>query len=168
VNRWKVIFATLAIFLSGMATGTLLSRKEPPSQTSESARPAPPPEHRKRFMHKIHEELDLTAEQRERIDAIMADSQTEMKAVWAEFSPRMREAYQKSHELIAAELTEEQRVKFEQLLERGRKRRGPDRADRNRRESDDCGPPQDERCDPNSGEEAASATKEALQPDSRC
>ncbi|HBL25348.1 MAG TPA: hypothetical protein DD490_00760 [Acidobacteria bacterium] len=64
--------------------------------------------------------LDLTAEQRRQVDAILADAAREAREVRREMMPRVVEILDRSHHRLSAVLTPEQR----QELERFRRQRG--------------------------------------------
>lgn len=74
------------------------------------------------FIKRLEQELDLTAEQRERIDAIMQRAHEEGDALHRELVPRVHEHMEKTRLEIRGVLTPEQQKKFDELQERFRGR----------------------------------------------
>jgi len=127
VKVWKVILATLVIFAAGALSGGLLvkSLTPPPLQPKP---PIPPVLAQERFQAKLKRELQLTADQTNRIDRIFHESNARIKILWELVGPEMQKELQEVHAGIRNELTPEQRQKFEQLLKHPRSdstRRGP-------------------------------------------
>jgi hypothetical protein len=129
VNYWKVILATMVIFGTGVLTGGLLVHK---TAGPKKARPArvttitntPPPNvtpsqiQRLEFLVRANRELDLTTEQRERVERILKEGQERTREIWEGVAPEMRKELQLVRERIKAELTPEQRRKFEEIMKR--------------------------------------------------
>jgi Spy/CpxP family protein refolding chaperone len=135
VNVWKVILVTLVIFSTGAITGGLVARKtasHPPQsswQNSSTNRPQqafkPDRMYRRHFLRKAQEELGLTPEQTEEIEAIVSASQVRTRELWEEISPQMRAEFQATQEEIRAVLTPEQQELYERMMDRRRpSRRG--------------------------------------------
>ena len=123
MSPWKVILATLVIFCSGLAVGALMVKKYSRSGShSRSAgvpsNPAPTPSHlqQKEFLHRMHSELTLRSEQRERIEKILKESQDRTKEIREKIAPEMKEEVKKVREQIRLELTPEQQGKFDELI----------------------------------------------------
>lgn len=126
VNSWKIVFATMVIFACGVITGALITRQQhlaavpavTPLSTDPAPQPAPPAYQLQKleFLRKIQKHLDLTPEQRTRIESIMHQSQERTKPLWDQIAPQMRDEMKKVREEIRAELTPEQKKKFEALL----------------------------------------------------
>jgi hypothetical protein len=124
VKPWVVILAALVIFGCGAVTGAMLSlRQHSGSAMAETVAPgkergvAPlPPIQRADFLRRMERRLDLSAQQKERIEKIMHGSQERTKVFWDQIAPQMREETLKVREEIKAELTPEQQVKYEALL----------------------------------------------------
>jgi Spy/CpxP family protein refolding chaperone len=122
VNSWKVILATMVIFGTGVVTGGLLVRftglplPQPPS--SSQPKPAPPASvggMRIEFLRRAGRELNLTDEQRERINKIFRDSQERSKKIMEPIAPQMREELRRTRMEFVDVLTPEQRARFAQL-----------------------------------------------------
>jgi hypothetical protein len=139
VNSWKVILATMVIFGAGVVTGGLLVRHSEAMRTPRSPRiplvnrPALPPSAggvRLDFLRRASRELDLTPEQRERVDKIIKESQERARKVMA---PYLREEVQRTKNEFRDVLQPEQRVRFDEVLkqqqqqqpQRGREPRHP-------------------------------------------
>lgn len=60
--------------------------------------------------------LYLTPDQRQKIEAILRDSNARMKQLWDSIAPQAREEQRRVNDLIRAELREDQRQKFEEML----------------------------------------------------
>lgn len=112
---WKVILATIVIFAAGALAGGMLVRTLTP--------PAPPPNppvgpilSQQRFQEKLKRELQLAADQTNRIDKIFHESNARIKILWDLVGPEMQKERQEVRESIRAILTPEQRETFEKLL----------------------------------------------------
>jgi Spy/CpxP family protein refolding chaperone len=124
VKEWKVIVATLVIFGAGLVTGALVV-----NLTQRSMRPVGPPrsfaspiqgrfqgaEQRDEYLHRMQVQLNLSPDQRQRIEAILRESQQRSRALWESIEPRMREEVKKTRDRIREHLTPEQRQKFEEM-----------------------------------------------------
>jgi Spy/CpxP family protein refolding chaperone len=115
VKIWKVILATLVIFAAGMFAGGIAVNKFRPAPPPPKP-PVPPILSQHRFQEKLKKELQLTADQTNRIDRIFAESNARIKIIWDLLGPEMQKERKEVYESIRAELTPEQREKFEQLL----------------------------------------------------
>jgi Spy/CpxP family protein refolding chaperone len=140
VNYWKVILATVVIFGAGVLTGGLLvdyiahSHSKNPHRPQANAGAHPPtnniaPAHwpeippprlaeimGKRFVQQLNDTLQLTPEQRVKIEKIIADGQDRNHELWTNVAPKMRAVMQEVNQQIRAELTPEQLKPFEELL----------------------------------------------------
>jgi Spy/CpxP family protein refolding chaperone len=140
VNYWKVILATVVIFGAGVFTGGLLvnfvdhSHQKNPhhSQANAGAHAAtnnavpprwaeiPPPRLAeklgKQFVQQLNDELQLTPEQREKIEKLIAEGQERNRQIWTNVAPKMRAVMQEVNQQIRAELTPEQLKAFEEML----------------------------------------------------
>jgi Spy/CpxP family protein refolding chaperone len=116
VKIWKVILATVVIFAAGAFAGGLLVRTFLPPPPPPPKQPVPPVISQQRFQEKLKRELQLTADQTNRIDKIFGESNARIKIIWDLLNPEMQKERQEVYENIRAILTSEQRDKFEQLL----------------------------------------------------
>ena len=120
MSSWKVILAALVIFVSGITTGALIRRPPERPPTPESA-PAPG-KFRTDALRKITRELDLTAEQREAVEKTLKESQERTRLLWDQIGPDLREESRLARQNIARILTPEQRKKFEEAMDKRRRR----------------------------------------------
>jgi hypothetical protein len=149
-NNWKIVFATVVIFATGVITGGLLVNHPNRAKQQRASRlPAnrtnwqPDPrevvqrdqrelrpmldQQRMDFILRVHEELRLTPEQRERIEKIVREGQERSKTFWEKAAPEMRKNMQEVREQILVELKPDQRKKFEQI-QKQRQTRPPEPA----------------------------------------
>lgn len=117
--QWKVIFATLLIFGSGVFAGSLLiksPRLAKPNEKSEPKRPMPwEGPARAESLKRLEKDLKLTPEQSEKIGAILAEGHKRSRSVAEPLLAKMREDGQKVREQIRAELTPHQVKRFDVL-----------------------------------------------------
>ena len=148
---WQVILATLVIFGTGVVTGGLLvdysnrgqhrmwrmQKMEGPrlpvaKQPREQERfpqPIQMPPHaglRTNFVERLARDLELTPDQRRRIERIVSESQERTKELWKEHGQPFRKEIQETKERIRAALTPGQREKFEEMMQRSQQTRKPD------------------------------------------
>lgn len=109
MNTWKVILATMVIFAAGAFTGALLVRH------SVHARQGPGGI-RLEFLRRMERDLDLTAQQRERIDKILKESQEQTRRIMEPVSPALHAELQRTKDEFRQVLTPEQQARFDQLL----------------------------------------------------
>jgi hypothetical protein len=128
VKVWKVILATIVIFAAGaFAGGIFVKTLSPPPRVVP---PLPRTLGQQGFQERLKKELQLSAEQTNRIDKIFAESNERMKLLWGLIGPEVQKELQEVRNNIRAELTPEQREKFELLLKQqhrpgeGRRPRG--------------------------------------------
>ncbi|HEX7859151.1 MAG TPA: hypothetical protein VF773_02360 [Verrucomicrobiae bacterium] len=118
MNRWRVILAVVVIFLAGAGTGGALVRTFAPKVKMEYRRThVSPPlpvghERRQEYIAKLDRELQLTAEQRTKVEEILAASQKRMKEIWEPMEPQVKEEYRRSRREISEVLTPEQQAKM--------------------------------------------------------
>jgi hypothetical protein len=128
VKIWKVILATIVIFAAGALAGALFVQSRTPQPVAAKP-PIPPVLSQQRFQQKLRKELQLSGEVTNRIDKIFAESNARIKIIWDLLGPEMQKELREVHENIRAELTAEQREKFQQLLKQSHRsdgqRRGP-------------------------------------------
>jgi Spy/CpxP family protein refolding chaperone len=122
VNSWKVILATMVIFGAGVVTGGLLvghlERAAAPHHPSGQGaprlgQPVSAGGMRVDLLRRVVRELDLTPEQRDRVDKILKESQERTRKVMAPF---LREELQRTTAEFRDALSPEQRVRFDELL----------------------------------------------------
>lgn len=125
MSYWKVIFATLVIFCSGLVVGALLVKKtarnvlaaaRPAHNTSTNAPISLWHQQQKEFLRRMDHELGLNPEQRASIEKILKDSQERTKLIREKIAPDLREELKSVREQIRAELATDQQQKFEELV----------------------------------------------------
>jgi len=132
VIRWKAIVAALVLFFAGVLSGVMGQRlwdtwqvSEIPTRQPRRGEPPPPGSGpRLSFLQRMTRDLQLTADQAERINAIIKSSQKRMREIWRTTIPKARQEMSNTRAAIAAVLTEKQRARMEQLFkqhDRGRR-----------------------------------------------
>lgn len=152
MNPWRIVFATVAIFLSGTITGAVLVwvgtktvmpadayvRKQPvlrpvptPGELVELGRPEAVQQglerRRAEFIRTAHWHLNLTREQRQKIDSILREAQERTRALMRDVTPELRREWENAYGQILDTLTPEQREKFQKLVTRRFMQAAPDR-----------------------------------------
>jgi Spy/CpxP family protein refolding chaperone len=114
VKFWKVILAAVVIFGAGIVTGALtkhLQSSQSPAEAKHRPGHAFSSDHqdqkRIQFLARMDQELDLSPEQRQRIEEILQESQERMASL-------PREEFRRVRQEIKAELTPEQLAYFEE------------------------------------------------------
>ncbi len=122
MNTWKVILATLVLFGAGVVTGGLLvqhafqARNDRGTRAPGFNRQGPPSARgmRYEFLRRMGSDLDLTPEQRERIDQILKASQDLTRKT-------LRDEFQKTKAAFREVLTPEQQGRFDELIKRSQR-----------------------------------------------
>ncbi len=146
MNSWKVILATVVIFVAGVVTGGLLvnyaeqphvkdvqlpsAEGNPPPQANnrdndqprpqDLPRPRPPEMLSKQFVQQLDKALHLTPQQRAAIAKIVADGQEHNREIWTNVAPQMQKVLQDVRQQIREQLTPEQTKQFEDMVKRYR------------------------------------------------
>ncbi len=109
MSLWKVILATLAIFIAGLITGSVMVKtlvrpipQRPLSQNPVLLQPGPI---REEFVRRMTEELELTSEQREKILQIVHESQERTKLLYSLIGDDVREEMRQTRDSIRHELS---------------------------------------------------------------
>jgi Spy/CpxP family protein refolding chaperone len=111
--------------LAGTAFGRVLKAGEPAPGSSAAAECRG-----ERGPHHIFDELDLTPEQRTRIDEIMARGRVRTDSLWKTEGTRIRAAVDSTRAEIRAVLTPAQRTEYDALREKRDQERRRERAER--------------------------------------
>jgi Spy/CpxP family protein refolding chaperone len=114
-NRWQVRGAALIIFVLGFAAGILAL-----NVYRGFARGG---ERRDRF-EMMAERLQLTADQKTKVQEIFADTREQLRSVRRESEPRMNEIRSQADGRLQTVLTPEQWQKFQSIRDEMRPRRG--------------------------------------------
>lgn len=134
-SRTRVALLLFLTFAAGAAAGVAADRLSLVPGTARAEQPAAeaePDEDRERrqtTIERFADELELTAEQRRRIEAVLEEFRTDLKTMRAEFHPRWHALIDSTRTRIEAVLTPEQVVEYRALLEAQRddRRRDDDR-----------------------------------------
>ena len=154
MNTWKVILATLVIFAAGVVTGGMLvSQADRASQRSranlrprqaelprpqtgpgtgrEAVRPpglpgALPQFLRKEFLENLDRQVQLTPEQRGRIEQIIREGQERNRQLWERIAPELRQELAEARRQIEEVLRPDQHGRFEALMKHRPQRRSDD------------------------------------------
>jgi len=130
VNTWKAIFAALVIFGAGFVTGNVLNRMSEASKTlpvpnatragaHASQQPLSLEQLRKvELMGRVQKDLDLTPEQRARIEKIIGDAQERIRDLWDQVAPDIHDEYDDVQKKLCGELTPEQSKLFNELMKK--------------------------------------------------
>ncbi len=124
-GRMRLIgFALIAVtFVVGGLAGAAVDRVV----TADPSRRDAPADARRTH---VIDQVEMTAEQRARIDAILERRSERMKAAWAEISPRLEVITDSARLEIMQVLTPEQRADYERRLEeRAREREAREGSD---------------------------------------
>jgi Spy/CpxP family protein refolding chaperone len=109
----KTLIYIAAIFLAGAATGGIVGACS--AKRMMFLHPPRPHDLAEHLRFQLHSKLDLTPEQQRRIDPIVEQTGTELKAIHLEAMAKVAKAIDNTHVKIAAELTPEQRIKLEEM-----------------------------------------------------
>ena len=121
MNTWKVILATMVIFGTGVITGGIvvdrvIQRSRPHHAATNKPPPGSPAGTRVDFLRKAERELDLTLQQREQADKVIASSQERIKKLMEPVNPKIREELQRTRDDFRAILTPEQKTRFDEMV----------------------------------------------------
>jgi hypothetical protein len=147
VATWRIVAAALLIFAAGVVTGgitvtfanraTRLANQEKRLLRQDAARPnpatvgtpttsvtnrnpgfRPPVINRIEGFRKALHQIDLTPEQRQRIDRLLEESAQRVQTAWDPVLARMPQEVREVRRRVDAELTPEQRDQFLRLVGR--------------------------------------------------
>jgi Spy/CpxP family protein refolding chaperone len=139
-NYWKVILATMVIFGAGVVTGGLLVRQSQrvrvqpphyaaPQQLPQAQRPtqASPTATRLDFLRRIQPQLNLSPDQRQRVERVFAESQERTRTLMEPVTPLVREEVQRAKREFREVLTPRQQRIFDELTKPQPRARDPRR-----------------------------------------
>ena len=120
-NKWQVRIAAVIIFVLGFTAGILalyvyrgLARGGGQGNR----------------MDELAERLQLTAEQKTKVQEILSDTREQLRAARQEMEPRMAEIRRQADGRLQTVLTPEQWEKFQRMRDERQRRRGPRGPDR--------------------------------------
>ncbi len=127
MKTWYPILAALVIFAAGILTGGVVMKLTTPEK--ESVRRNFPQDfglnQRMEHLNWMAKQLNLAEQQRQQIEGIYRESHERMKVLWQDVNPKAQGEMRKTRERVREILTEEQRVKLDELNKQ-RSRRKPD------------------------------------------
>jgi periplasmic protein CpxP/Spy len=119
-NRWQVRIAAMIIFVLGFTAGILALNVYRGWARGSGNR-----------MDELSERLQLTADQKTKVQEIFSDTREQIRAARREMEPRMAEIRRQADGRLQTVLTPEQWQQFQKMRDerqrRGRGPRGPDR-----------------------------------------
>ena len=118
MNTWKVIFATLVIFVTGVVVGGLVVNKTAVTSPTASKPSGPgggnPGQFRLQMLQRrMDRELALTPDQDDQIHKIIAASQDRVGTLWKPVAQEVSKETQDTCDQIRAVLTPDQQAKFD-------------------------------------------------------
>jgi hypothetical protein len=125
VNTWKVILSTLVIFGAGVVTGGLLvsyavhtNVVSRPNQGNGLQGQAMNPwiQRARELLRRMDRDLDLTPQQHQRIEKLIAQSAERTRMLWKPIAPQMNKEMQMLHRDIRDELDPDQRQKYDEIF----------------------------------------------------
>ena len=145
MNTWKIVFATLVIFIAGIITGAALVRfaqgrggrmnSRPQPEIHQPNNPGHPENPNRRndpefgnqpgqqpgllnrqFVLGLDRQLKLTPEQRDKVEKLMIEGQERIRQMRSKLEPEMRKEMHSVNEQIKTILTPEQREQFERIM----------------------------------------------------
>ena len=124
VSPWKVILATLVIFISGLITGGVAVKYLSPPELRAQRPPENPPMRptmlREDFVRQMQKSLNLSPQQTEKILVTVHEGQERARIYYDLIGPDIRDELRLTREAIQAELSPEQVRQFDELLRRRR------------------------------------------------
>jgi len=115
MKRWKIILSFVVVFAAGVAVGGAISLH---FARDFFLSPPEPNQMAGSIMKHLQSELNLTAEQVEKIKPIVIETTREAAAYQHEVLGRIGEIFEKSDREIGAHLSPEQQARFKKIQER--------------------------------------------------
>ena len=118
MKPWKAIAAALALFVAGALCGVMTDQLVAHHNRRKPIAPdlVGPLGQRVAMVRRLENRLDLTPQQRTRIEVIIRESQQRLRDMWDPIAPRAEEELRHLHREIELELTPPQRAQFKVLL----------------------------------------------------
>lgn len=117
--RWRVALGLFVVFLAGAASGFLASAWQTRQKFDKRHRVVLKGD---RMMRHFQRHLELTPEQRQKVEPIFDQTAARLQEIRAETGRRVSETMEQSRREIAPHLTPEQRVRMEEMKERRRRK----------------------------------------------
>jgi len=120
VSPWKVILATMVIFVCGVITGALVietqGQHRPPFGPGGASFGPPGPREAVLFIHRMKQaRIDLTTDQSNMVFRIIMDSQATNAEIRRKYAPQLRAETERAHHAISQVLSPDDRPKLEEL-----------------------------------------------------
>jgi Spy/CpxP family protein refolding chaperone len=112
LSRWKVALYLAAIFVAGGVTGWTIAARATKEKMYSSFRSD---EFAAHLRERVRSGLDLTPDQAAKIEPIIERTCSEMKSIHRDTYKRISQIISNLNAQIAAELTPDQKAKFEQM-----------------------------------------------------
>lgn len=115
VLKWKLITGFLLVFIAGGVTGAFFTANLTQHYFSG------PPQHgwiARQMRERMRMQLRLTPEQMAKVGPIIDKSAAQLEQIRAESGRRVHETFAEAHREIAANITDEQRQRLEQMRRR--------------------------------------------------
>src|SRR6266508_1899113 len=116
--QWKLIAGFILVFIAGGISGALLGGSYARHLFFEFHRPE---QIGARMKERLRTELNLTPEQVAKISPIIDKTAAQLRDIRRETGRRVHETIAEAHRQMAANLTDEQRQKLQQIEERHRR-----------------------------------------------
>lgn len=118
MKPWKAIAAALALFMAGAFCGVMTEQLVAQHSRRKPITPdlVGPLGQRVAMVRRLEKRLDLTPEQRTRVEVLIRESQQRLRDMWDPIAPRAEEELRHLYRGIELELTPPQRAQFKTLL----------------------------------------------------
>jgi hypothetical protein len=116
--KWKAAGLVFSVFLMGALVGGLSVRVFGDRIWPTNASPSSLPMTKDDFVQQLNQQLQLTPDQRQQIEGILADTVTEYRRIYAPISPQIEQARQDARQRIRGVLSQQQLPRFEQYVRR--------------------------------------------------
>src|SRR2546423_5782862 len=110
--KWKLIAGFLLVFIAGGLTGAFVAAATTRNYFFAASHHAVAAQ---RMRERLKSELNLTPEQMEKISPVIDKMAAQLEGIRKDTAHRVRETFAELHRQIAADLTPEQKAKFEQM-----------------------------------------------------
>ena len=129
---WAIGFLAVVLLLGGVSGAALdraFVRKAATSETEERRGGEGRRDRRQGYLNWLSSELDLTTEQRAQVQTIVEGYHEQVSALWRETNPRFESMKSQVRAEIREVLDEEQKTKYQALLEKQAERHRHNRED---------------------------------------
>jgi Spy/CpxP family protein refolding chaperone len=129
-TRREAAILVFVVFLLGLLVGGVGNHLWGERVWGRQGAPRQGPPPRAQIVNELTRELQLTADQQEKIGAIIDDTRLQLRALYAPLEAQHDKLRQEGRDRIRAILTPEQLPKFEQFMQRIDEQRRKDQAQR--------------------------------------